>query len=349
MQNQFRLSVLVLSLMAVSGSGQVMAADATTTTGGGTVTSNGTAIGNGNDIGSTNVVNTSADSLNTGGVGATTVGNATGATSINGGTSASISASGAGAGSYTVLQTALTVGTTAPVLVNGNATSQAVVNGTTYVNRINGNTLIDGNLNINGSLNYSSNASATTTVSGTNTTGSMSVVNAGQTGAVVDGNGKITTGTTAQATAALTVTNTLGNTHGIVVQETQTTISGGNRSTSLTLNDNGARFSNSQNGEAVTVTGVADGQQAFDAVNYRQLRSVAAGVAGVSAMANIPLVDQNKTFAVGVGLGGFQGQASVALGGSYRFAQNAVLKASVATTNAESKSTVYGIGAGFSW
>jgi autotransporter adhesin len=66
-------------------------------------------------------------------------------------------------------------------------------------------------------------------------------------------------------------------------------------------------------------------------------------------MANIPQVDQNKTFAVGVGLGNFQSQTALALGVSYRVAPNAVIKASASTTNADRKTTVYGVGAGFSW
>lgn len=158
-------------------------------------------------------------------------------------------------------------------------------------------------------------------------------------------------GTPTQTTAALTVTNTTTNqTHGFLVNETQATMSGGTRSTSLTLNDGGAFFGNSATGAPVRVTGVADGTKDFDAVNYRQLKQIAAGVAGSSAMANIPQVDQNKEFAVGVGMGVFQSAASMALGASYRMAPNAVLKASVSTTNnSSSKNTVFGVGAGMSW
>lgn len=307
--------------------------------------------------GATTVVG--ATNINTTGTAATIIGNSNVATTVNatGGNSnlslvdgtASL-ASGASSG-FTAYSATKTVGTAPVTLTNGNTASQALVNGASVNNVIKGNTLVDGNMYINGTLVYSSNTSATTTVTGTNTSGGMSVVNAGQAGAAtVDANGKITTNTTAtQATAALTVTNSLGNTHGIVVQESQTTISGGNNSTSLILNDNGARFSNSATGAPVTVTGVADGQQDFDAVNYRQLKQIAAGVAGISAMANIPQVDQNKTFAVGVGLGSFQSQTALALGVSYRVAPNAVIKASASTTNSDRKNTVYGVGAGLSW
>jgi hypothetical protein len=241
--------------------------------------------------------------------------------------------------------------------VGANTTIGNLLNGVGYTNKINGNTFIDGNVYINGTLNYVSSNTATTTVVGTGATGNtsagMTVVNAGQAGGVsVDTNGKLTANATpTQTTSALTVTNTTtGQTHGFVVNETQATMSGGTRSTSLTLNDSGARFSNSATGAPVTVTGVADGKQDFDAVNYRQLKQIAAGVAGTSAMANIPQVDPGKTFALGVGLGHFQDMTALALGGSYRVAPNAVIKASVASTNGGNQNTtVVGVGAGISW
>lgn len=171
-------------------------------------------------------------------------------------------------------------------------------------------------------------------------------------GATVDANGKISaTGAAAAApTVAVIQTNGYGNTHGMVIGESQTTLSGGANSTSFTLNDNGARFSNSANGAPVTVTGVADGRQDFDAVNYRQLKQVAAGVAGAVAMANIPQVDQSKTFAIGAGVGHFQDSTALALGASYRVAPATVLKASVSSIdNGNSRTSTYGVGAGFSW
>ena len=66
-------------------------------------------------------------------------------------------------------------------------------------------------------------------------------------------------------------------------------------------------------------------------------------------MANIPGVDQNKSASLGVGLGRFQGQTALAIGGSYRISPSGVLKASVSTTAGSSKTTAYGVGAGFSW
>ncbi|MEY4757466.1 MAG: hypothetical protein RJA34_2364, partial [Pseudomonadota bacterium] len=232
-------------------------------------------------------------------------------------------------------------------LTNGNAASRALVNGASVVNTIKGNTLVDGNMYINGTLVYSSNTAATTTVTGTNTVGGMTVVNAGQTGAAADANGKLTTGATAtEATAALTVTNTLGNTHGIVVQESKTTLSGGNNSSSMTLDDNGAKFSDAQTGAPVTVTGVADGKADFDAVNVRQF---AGAIAATTALANIPAPEAGKTTSLGMGLGNFMGKTALGVGFNHRTSANVLIKASLASgLNAGSKPVV-GVGAGWSW
>jgi hypothetical protein len=186
---------------------------------------------------------------------------------------------------------------------------------------------------------------------GTPNSGSMMVANTGQPGAQVDANGKITQGVVDQPTASLTVTNGQGNTHGFVVNERSATMSGGANSTSLTLNDGGARFSNASTGGPVRVTGIADGRHDYDAVNYRQLKSVKSGIAGIAAMTNIPLVEQNRKFALGVGVGHYDGATSMALGGSMRLSENAVIKASISNgiAGGTRKSTVYGIGAGFSW
>ncbi|MBK5915450.1 beta strand repeat-containing protein [Rhodocyclus purpureus] len=188
---------------------------------------------------------------------------------------------------------------------------------------------------------------------GTTTNGNSAIVLKGATAThvVVDANGKLSmsNGPVDQTSASMTISNGYGNVHGLVVNEQQATLSGGTRSTSLTLNDNGAFFSNSATGKPVRVTGVQDGTSSFDAVNFRQLRQVYAGVAGTAAMANIPQVDQNKTFSVGVGLGNFQGMTAVAVGASYRMAPDAVLKASVSSVNGDGNNVVAAVGAGFSW
>lgn len=260
--------------------------------------------------------------------------------------SASISSGSNGFSTYSANRT---VGTNY-TLVNGNTASQNLVNGSSVTNIIRGNTLVDGNMYINGTLVYSSNTSASTTVtdSGSGTSGALNVTNAGQHGYVSDGNGKITSETAGETTASLTVTNEKGNSHGIVVGQSATTISGGTNSSSMILNDNGARFSSATTGGPIRVTGVADGKSDFDAVNYRQLKSIAAGVAGISAMSNIPQVDQDKTFNVGLGVGHFQERTAVALGASARLSDSVVARASVAT-DFGADSTAVGGGLGWSW
>ncbi len=310
--------------------------------------------------GSYTVSNTQAQTAfgaNTLTVDATHINGTVGGGSINV-TNTSTTIGNAGGGSFTSTATPNIVGVSGPALIAGDAASQANVAGASYVNRLQGNTLVDGNMYINGTLVYTSNSSASTTVTSgasilsdatQSTNGQMTIVNTGGTGAAVDQNGKITTGIVDQSTASLTLTNGVGNTHGLVVTETQATLSGGTNSTSLTMNDNGARFSNSANGAPVKVTGVADGTGDFDAVNFRQLKGVAAGVAGTSAMANIPQVDQSKRFAVGLGLGNFQSMTAVALGASYRASENIAVRVSASTVGGVKKSTVVGAGIGVSW
>lgn len=210
--------------------------------------------------------------------------------------------------------------------------------------------------------------SATTLVGnqalGTGTQSIVSATAAGAQGFVVVNNGgggfsnQIQTGLTNQATAGVAVINSNGNVNGVVANQSQAVLSGGNGTgaTSLTMSNNVATFGNAASGQPIRVTGVADGTQPYDAVNYRQLQSVASGVAGSSAMANIPLATQGKTFSVGVGLGSYMGQNSLALGGSIRVNDYAVVKASVATSNSNngyaagsSQNTVYGLGGALSF
>ena len=244
----------------------------------------------------------------------------------------------------------------------GTNTIGHLIDNRSVTNKISGNTLIDGNLYINGTLDYVSSNSANTTVVATgsgssNLAGATSAVTAGTavvvkgatgTQTVVDSHGKLTnvTGTAAESTASLTLTNGVGNTHGLVVTETQATLSGGTQSSSLTMADNGATFSNAATGGPVQVHGVNDGTSDFDAVNVRQFSGA---VASVTAMANIPQVDQDKTVALGVGVGGFMGQTALAAGVSYRFTRNGVFKASLSSAMTNSNTETLGLGVAWSY
>ena len=244
-------------------------------------------------------------------------------------------------------------------LVNGNAASQALVTGQTTSNVLVGNTLVDGDMYINGTLTYTSSTSATTTVtSGVSelpgaTQATIGVVRVDNSGGVsVDSNGKISPNGATGPTAGVVLTNGYGETHGLAVTESQVTLSGGTRSSSLTLDNNGATFSNSNTGLPVQIHGVADGTTAFDAVNYRQLVEVKRGLAATTAMTNIPAIDTNKKFSIGIGLGGYDEETAFALGSSMRLEDNFILKASVGRSfggETSSSNTTWGVGSSFSW
>jgi hypothetical protein len=317
----------------------------------------GAAGRDGKDASLSNMVG--AASINTTGSAATTIGSTdlASTTTLRGG--ASILAIGSGSASLTsgngsgMVAFSSTQTVNGAGLSNGNDASRAAVNGASVRNVIAGNTLIDGNLYVNGAINYASNTSSSNTVTGGRsvvgggtTSASSTITNAGGTGATVDKNGKITNAAVGQTTAALTVTNGEGNVHGYSVNETSATMSGGVRSTSLTLDDSGARFSNSANGAPVTVTGVADGSGGYDAINVRQLGGA---IAAVTATANIPQVDQGKTFAVGVGLGSYLGSQALAFGATYRLDTNLVVKASIASGTSSGSRPATGVGVAWSF
>ena len=261
---------------------------------------------------------------------------------------------GAGGG-YTAYATSQSTGT---------GSIGGVVDGKSYTNKISGNTYVDGNVYINGTLDYVSSNSANTSVvgstaagtgtsvlaGGTATSAGTAIVLKGATGTqtVVDANGKLTnvTGTATQSTAALTLTNGIGNTHGLVITETQASLSGGTHSSTLTMADNGGTFSDAATGAPVQVHGVNDGTSDFDAVNVRQFSSA---IASITAMANIPQVDQDKTVSMGMALGSFMGKTALAAGVTYRFTKNGVLKGSVSSAMNASNSTAVGVGAAWSY
>jgi hypothetical protein len=164
--------------------------------------------------------------------------------------------------------------------------------------------------------------------------------------ATVDVNGKLSmvTGTASQSSTSMTITNGLGNVHGLVVNERQATLSGGQNSSSMTLNDNGATFSNPANGAPIQVHGVQDGTSPYDAVNVRQLGR---GVAMASALAGIPQVDPGKRFNLGLGVGNFMSENAMAIGGSIRFNENIVVKAGGSFASGGSNTANGGIGISF--
>jgi len=110
------------------------------------------------------------------------------------------------------------------------------------------------------------------------------------------------------------------------------------------------------------ITNVAPGVNGTDAVNLNQLNSAESrlrkqiddtdkdakkGIATVAAMANIPQVDESKTFSLGAGVGGYDSEWGFAVGGSYRVAPAVVLKGSLGTS--DGGEVAGGLGISSSW
>ena len=136
--------------------------------------------------------------------------------------------------------------------------------------------------------------------------------------------------------------------NGMWANATSAGLTGGG--TSLTMNSSGATFSNASGGP-VKVTGVANGTSKYDAVNYGQLQDVerlaSRGIASVTAMTNIPQVEQGKTFSVGAGIGSYNGYQALAIGASGRITEDLIFKASVGSS--ENGHAAFGGGVSYSW
>ncbi len=132
---------------------------------------------------------------------------------------------------------------------------------------------------------------------------------------------------------------------GVVARPGSTVISGGSASNygTMSLSGNGLALAN-QSGAPLRVSGVADGQAGYDAVHFRQL---AGGFAAAAAMANLPMLERDRTLSLGVGLGHYQGYTGLALGGQYRFSPNGVAKISVSGTL--ERNLPYTVGGGVAW
>jgi len=180
-----------------------------------------------------------------------------------------------------------------------------------------------------------------TTTNGLTNTGALTTTTLSATSdASVGGALAVTGNTTLGGTLAvtgLTATNGLANTGAFSTTTLSTT---GDASIGGDLDMTNGQIRN-----------LAAGTRAGDAINYGQLQNaikkVAAGLASVSAMANIPNVTEGKTFAMGVGLGHHDGESAFAVGASYRVNKATVVRGSVAggTTG---KPTV-GAGVSYSW
>lgn len=145
---------------------------------------------------------------------------------------------------------------------------------------------------------------------------------------VADENGKIIAfegGEGNPLTASLIVRSSAGAIHGLVIQEDKLTLSGGTASSSLTLDDRGATFSDPADGKPIQVHGVDDGTAPFDAVNVRQLYS---GLAAVLAATPELRLEPGKT-GFGIGFGAYGGYKAVGMGFGRMYENGAILTGSV--------------------
>ena len=259
--------------------------------------------------------------------------------------------------------TAANIVTTGSAIIGGSLTSNGIVNtgnvSTTGNATIGGNTTVGGTLGVTGATTLSSTlaVSGNTTVGGTlGVTGATTLSGATQINNTLNVTGASTLGGSGTSGNQLTVGvngvlmsagGVTGNSVG--VNSTGAQINGGGAG--LVFANNRATFGTTSGGAPLRVTGIADGQNQYDAVNFGQFqeleKDMSRGISGTAAMANIPQVDQGKSFSVGVGVGGFNGETAVAIGGSARVAKDGILKASVGFSG--SGNTTWGVGGGWNW
>jgi hypothetical protein len=224
-------------------------------------------------------------------------------------------------------------------------------------------TNILGNTNINGNLLVSG------TITGTNTNAASGIL-IGNNGLTIDGptntvsltadnnaiaiDGRSRLSLAPTETSLMVWNSTTGSAHGLVIGQNSTVLSGGTTSTSLTLDDNGATFTNTATGGPARITGVADGTSRYDAVNVGQLnrkldslgRKAYSGTASVAALSGVPAPIEGKMMSVGMGYGNYNGENAVAIGAKANIQKMIGVTAGVGISNGQ---TTTALGVGYSW
>lgn len=225
---------------------------------------------------------------------------------------------------------------TATGLSGGDLVVTATATPTFSVDAATGNTVVGGSLSIAGPTTVGGTLAVTgaTTTNGLTNTGTLT-----NTGNIVN-SGSLTTNaltTTTLTTTTLTTTTLTATGDGTI---------GGN------LSVNGSSTFRGISNSGFRISGVGNGVASTDAANYGQLleseKLLSRGIASATALANIPMLTDNKSVSVGVGLGNYNGQSAVALGANFRVSAAAQIRASVATGSSGGKTAV-GLGASASW
>lgn len=83
------------------------------------------------------------------------------------------------------------------------------------------------------------------------------------------------------------------------------------------------------------------------------IKGLEQGIAVSAAMANIPKLDRDKIFSIGVGFGGIDGQSATAVGAAARISEHFVINGNVGhglgSNNANINTTTWGAGGALSW
>jgi hypothetical protein len=146
--------------------------------------------------------------------------------------------------------------------------------------------------------------------------------------------------------ASLTVPNRTSNANGLDVNQSSSVMTGGSSDpTRLALTDNIATFSRAATGAPITVTGVANGRNDFDAVNVRQFASA---IAATAAMGNVPQLAAGMDRSIGLGFGNYMGKTGLAFGMNLR-SSNVAYRLSVSSGLNDGAKAVVAGGASWSW
>ena len=218
----------------------------------------------------------------------------------------------------------------------------------------------------------SSQATVTGWVSSYANTSSLSQVN----GMVANNNGVVIQSATALSLSGATINmtgatsiNTTGTANTAIGNSTgSVTVTGGavnvatNSGSTIGIGSTSANSTVSLNGNRLQNVGAATA--GTDAVNLNQLNALTAsssaqftqlqsqiqvsekGIAGVSAMSNIPSLAVSQQYNFGVGIGSFSGSTALAVGGNWRIKENLIAKFS-AGVSANTYVTGIGLSLGF--
>jgi len=182
--------------------------------------------------------------------------------------------------------------------------------------------VMQGALDFSTSGGTSTLAGASSQVSGGSST-AMAGSSARQVVVGSDGRMTVINGVATEASSSMHVTNGYGVTNGVAVNEHMAAMSGGTSNpTTLTLTDSGMHISTA-GGAPATLSGVADGQGAFDAANIRQLDG---SVASIAALAGIPAPQAGKDNSIGIGFGQHGSGAALAVGGQSVIGESFTIK-----------------------